>query len=326
MIETGQTQPSFQADLAPIAVFAYNRRDRLAAMMQSLEQCEGFSRSPVIIFVDGPRGDVDRTAVDEVRSFVTGLSHPNVRHVISEINKGLRNSIFDGVSQIIAEYGRAIVLEDDLVLSPIGLCYFNQALDYYADDQRVWSISGYIPHVPKLSEHAYALILPTAWSWGWATWNRAWGQFDLDACPRNENIRAASFRQAMDMNGFYPFRFTLALSIAGRVDSWFVHWLYTIVRHGGRSIFPPRRVLDNFGISAGTHGGRFNPHDRLVNRPALLNRVPEFKDADEIDYFAADLLKRSWDARVLRAIPFAGAVKRQLRVVMRVVFRRPHRR
>ena len=316
--------PPFQADLAPIAIFAYNRRHRLAAMMHSLERCEGFARSPVTIFVDGPRREADHAAVNEVRAFVTGLAYPNVRHVISEANKGLRNSIFDGVSQIVAEHGRAIVLEDDLVLSPIALSYFNKALDYYADDSRVWSVSGYISDVPQLRDFPRALILPYAHSWGWATWSRAWHQFDLNARPREENLRAASFRQAIDMNGFYPFRFTLALSIAGYVDSWYAHWLYTIVRQGGRSIFPPRRVLDNYGISAGTHGGRFNPHERLVKRPALLERVPEFEDADEVDYFAADLLKRCWEARVQRLIPFAGALKRRLRGAAEVVYARPH--
>ncbi|MGV0646772.1 hypothetical protein ABQE44_25665 [Mycolicibacterium sp. XJ2546] len=306
-------QPTTESILAPIAVFAYNRPDRLAALMRSLERCEGFSRSPIKIFVDGPRSQVDRTAVDDVRTFVTGLAHPNVGHVISPTNKGLRNSVFEGVSQLLAEYDRVIVLEDDLVLSPIALSYFNEALDYYAADPRVWSVSGYIPDVPKLRDFPRAVILPSAHSWGWATWSRAWRQFDLDARPRDENLRAESFRQVIDMNGYHRFRFALSLSIAGYTDSWYLHWLYTIVQHGGRSVFPPRRVLYNYGVSAGTHGGRFNPQERLVKRPPLLDRVPEFVDADEIDYFAVDLLKQCWEARVHRLIPLAGALKRRLR-------------
>jgi hypothetical protein len=302
-----------QVDVAPIAVFAYNRRDRLAAMIHSLERCEGFSKSPVTIYVDGPQNGADRSAVEEVRAFVKGLTHKNVDYVISETNQGLRNAIYAGVSQLAAEHGRVIVLEDDLVLSPIALSYFNQALNYYADDARVWSISGYIADAKKLREYPRALILPYAHSWGWATWDRAWRQFDLNARPRDENLRAASFRRAIDMNGFHPFQFLLAASIRGRINSWYVHWLYTILRHGGRSVFPPRRVVDNYGTNAGTHGGRFNPHARLVKRPSLLQRVPDFEDADEIDYFAADLLKQCWEARVQRVIPYAGVLKRRIR-------------
>lgn len=301
-----------ETPLAPVAIFAYNRQHRLQAMVESLRRCEGFDRSPLIIFVDGPKRGTDRAAVEQVREYVLSLTLPNLHTVISETNKGLRTSISSGVTQVIAKHGRVIVLEDDLVLSPIALTYFNNALDHYSNDPRVWSVSGYISDVPQLRDFPRALILPYAHSWGWATWGRAWRHFDLNARPRNENLQAASFRQAMDMNGFYPFRDMLQHSLSGRVNSWYAHWLYTIFRNGGRSIFPPRRILDNYGINAGTHGGGLNPHERLVKRPPLLERIPLFEDAGEIDYFAVDLLKRCWEARVQRGIAAVGGVKRRL--------------
>lgn len=302
---------------APIVVFAYNRRDRLAKMMCSLQRCEGFSESSVIIFVDGPRDDRDKNLVEEVADFVRNLPYPNVTYHISENNTGLRSAIFSGVSRVIDEHRRIIVLEDDLVLSPIALLYFNRALEFYADDRRVWSISGYIADVKRLREFPRALILPYAHSWGWATWSRAWKQFDLDQRPRAANLKAASFKNAIDMNGFYPARLMLANSIEGRVNSWYAHWLYTIIRHGGRSVFPPRRVLDNYGTSAGTHGSGLNPHEQLVRRPPLLRTVPAFESADEIDYFAADLLTRCWEARVQRGVSYAGNMKRRISEIAR---------
>ena len=310
---TARHVPPPDTGCAPVAVFAFNRADRLASLLTSLERCKGFEDTQVTVFVDGPRDDADRVAVEAVRRLVAALPHDNVSHVFAESNVGLRRSIHRGVSELVARHGRVIVLEDDLVLSPIALEYFNRALDAYAEDDRVWSVSGYISDVPSLRDHPRALILPLAHSWGWATWERAWRNFDLDARPRDENLRAAAFRRTIDMNGFYPFRFTLANSIEGQIDSWYVHWLYTIVANGGRSVFPPRRVVDNFGISAGTHGGRFNPHERLVRRPPLLERVPTFGCADEIDYFAADAMKACWEARVQRVIPYAGTLKRRIR-------------
>ncbi len=302
---------AFKADLAPIAIFAYNRQRHLKRLIESLQRCDGFERSPIFIFVDGAR-DSDHGAVDDVRAYVRSLQFPNLRTLIADSNKGLRNSISNGVTQVIDEYGRVIVLEDDLVLSPIALSYFNAALTTYADDPRVWSVSGYISDVPKLRDFPRALALPYAHSWGWATWARAWRHFELDARPCEENFNAVSFRHAIDMDGFYPFRNMLGHSMAGRVNSWYAHWLYTIFKHGGRSIFPPRRVLDNYGISAGTHGGALNPHEWLVKRPALLETLPAFEDAGEIDYFAVDLLRRCWEARVQRGVAFAGGVKRRL--------------
>ncbi len=139
-------------DLAPIVIFAYNRADRLLAMIQSLQCCVGFERSSIFVFVDGPKSADDAASVEEVRALVKGLSLSNVHYDFSETNKGLRNSVYEGVSRIVTEYGRVIVLEDDLLLSPIALSYFNGALDRYAKDECVWSVSSYIPDVPALRD------------------------------------------------------------------------------------------------------------------------------------------------------------------------------
>lgn len=298
---------------APIVIFAYNRPDRIAALFESLKACDGFEDSPVVVYLDGPRDSADELAVGQVRDYVENIDLPNVQHVASDHNKGLRNSVYAGVSQVVSEHGRAIVLEDDLVVSPTTLSYFNRALDFYADDPRVWSVSAYIYDIPELRDFPRALILPYASSWGWATWQRAWSRFELDAHPREENLLSDSFRQTFELNGIYPARSLLRLSLAGQLDSWAIHWWYTIMRHGGRSVYPPRRVIGNHGLSNGTHGSRLNPHQLLVRSPPpLLDRLPAFESADEIDYFAADLMKQCWELKVQRFIARAGHLKRKL--------------
>lgn len=298
--------------LAPIAVFAYNRSDRLAAMMESLKRCEGFDRSPVTIFVDGPKNDVGLPAVQAVRDYVVGIGLANVTPVISDANKGLRNSVSEGVSRLVAEHGRVIVLEDDLELSPIALTYFNRALDHYQDRAEIWSIVGYVYDTPALSNWTRTVTLPFAHPWGWATWARAWKHFELDGRPSDADLNSAAFHRAFDMNGMYPFTEQLRNSIRGRVNSWYIHWYYAVFRHGGRSIFPPRRILDNHGHGAGSHGGMLNPYDRLVKRPPLLTTMPEFCDPGQVDYAVLDELKKCWEMRVQRGIAFAGARKRAM--------------
>jgi hypothetical protein len=115
------------------------------------------------------------------------------------------------------------------------------------------------------------------------------------------------------MNGLYPFTAQLKHSIEGRVNSWFIHWYYTVFENGGVSIFPPRRVLDNFGLSEGSHGGALNPYDRLIKRPRLLDALPEFCDPKNVDYAALDCLRSSRELRVQRFIARAGSAKRILK-------------
>lgn len=303
---------SVQQEHAPIAVFAYNRPDRLAAMMKSLQACHGFAESPVRVFVDGPKRSSDAHLVEAVRDFVRELDLPNLSWSFHEANRGLRNSISAGVSEIIDQYGRAIVLEDDLVLSRVALDFFNRGLQRYEADTRVWSVVGYAYDAPSLRQSATARALPFAHPWGWATWDRSWRHFDLDNRPTLDELNSKAFKASFDMNGLYPFTSQLKNSIEGRVDSWFIHWYYTVFKNGGVSIFPPRRLVDNHGFRDGTHGGSLNPYSTLVKPPDLLEKVPDFCDPNDVDYSALDALKNSRELRVQRSIARAGSAKRSL--------------
>lgn len=303
---------SSTADWAPIAVFAYNRPERLRTLISSLKACEGFPKSPVTVFVDGPKPGHE-AAVDAVQRYIVRLDLPNVTYSFQPTNRGLRQSIFSGVSDVVSRYGRAIVVEDDLVLSPAALKYFNEALEVYADAQRVWSIAGYTYDAPALRGASRALALPFTHPWGWATWARAWKKFDLNDHPEPSVLKSRSFKTAFDMDGLYPFTSQLKNSIDGRVDSWFIHWYYTVFKHGGVSIFPPRRLVDNYGLRDGSHGSSLNPHDALVKRPNLLREVPRFCDPNVVDFGALDQLRQSRELRVQRLIAAAGSAKRMVR-------------
>jgi hypothetical protein len=300
------------ATWAPVAIFAYNRPDKLSALMTSLEACEGFADTPVTIFVDGPKRESDRPKVEQVRRVAQDHAGANVSWSFHETNAGLRKSVHAGVTEVLTKFDRVIVLEDDLVLSPIALSYFNTALCTYESEQRVWSIAGYTYDAPALRSTETTLTLPFAHSWGWATWARAWSQFDLDNHPSPNTLESRAFRSAFDMGGLYPFTALMKNSIEGRVDSWFIHWYYTIFQHGGVSIFPPRRVVENYGLSEGTHGGSLNPHDKLVKRPDLLAAMPGFSSSEDVNFAALDIMKRSQELRVQRFIARAGLAKRRL--------------
>lgn len=309
-------QQEAQGAAAPIAVFAYNRPDKIAAFMTTLQACHGFSRSEVTIFVDGPKSLSDAGDVEAVRAFVRALDLPNVSWSFQDTNRGLRASVFAGVNEIISKHGRVIVFEDDLMLSPIALDYFNLGLQRYQDDSRVWSVVGYIYDAPVLRGSRKAVVLPFTHPWGWATWSRAWHRFDLDNRPDAETLRSSAFKQAFNLNGLYPFSTQLLNSINGRVNSWFIHWYFTVFQHGGVSVFPPRRILDNYGLNAGSHGGGLNPQDWLVRRPPLLDTLPDFCDPCTVDYAVLDELHRCRELRVQRFIARAGSLRRATKALL----------
>ena len=116
--------------------------------------------------------------VDEVREYIDSIDgFKKVTVIKREKNWGLANSIIDGVTKIVNDYGKIIVLEDDLVTSPYFLKFMNEALDFYQEEKEVWHISGwnYPIEIDGLND---VFLWRTMNCWGWATWANRWENFE----------------------------------------------------------------------------------------------------------------------------------------------------
>ena len=165
-------------ELAPIAFFAYKRPQHTLAALRNLSRCELSAESALHIFCDGAKTAKDREHVKKVQDLVRSEKWcGTVNVVIREENIGLANSIISGVSSLIENYGKVIVLEDDLLVSPYFLRYMNDSLALYEKEEQIMQISGYMFGV-DLGSDTDAIFLPFISSWGWATWKRAWEKFD----------------------------------------------------------------------------------------------------------------------------------------------------
>ena len=163
--------------LAPIALFVYNRPKHTASTVESLQKNVLANESDLFIFSDGPNRPSQYGMVNSVREYISDITgFKSVVIVERDRNKGLANSIIDGVSRLCKEFGQVIVLEDDLVTSPHFLSYMNEALNIYRHNDTVISIHGYVyPFKSKLPE---TFFLRGADCWGWATWDRGWNLFE----------------------------------------------------------------------------------------------------------------------------------------------------
>ncbi|MCL2468832.1 MAG: hypothetical protein FWF24_01185 [Alphaproteobacteria bacterium] len=302
---------------APIAVFAYDRVDHFEKMMASLRACHGFAQSPVTIFLDGAKGAQDAPRVEAMRSFARNLGLANVQLVEREKNMGLKASIFDGVSKLCRQHGKVIVLEDDLLVSPCILDYFNAALERYKDETRIWSVIGYQFDVPALRAYDKALILPFTHCWGWATWDRAFSKFSLDVDVPQRDFNSKTFQRFFDVGGVRDYTAMLKLAMQGRINSWFIRWYYTIFCRHGVSVFPPASYVANIGLGAGgTHASGLNPYHLLVRPAPLKEDLVTLPATFCVDYWALDLMRKSWDAKVQKGISFLGRIKRILKALL----------
>lgn len=240
---------------APVLIFAYRRPEHLRNTLASLMRCTGFEESPVIVYADGPRGPKENETIMATRELAQSMLGNRAEYHFSEGNLGLSRSVIAGVSDAVGRFGRAIVVEDDLELNPAFLTFMNRALDRYAQDETVFQVSGYMFDVPSLQQSSLALFLPFTVSWGWATWKRAWDQFDPLATGWEALRTDKVLRRRFNLDGNYDYATMLMRQMAGLRDSWAVRWYWSVFKANGLVLFPPVSLVRNTGFDgSGTHG------------------------------------------------------------------------
>lgn len=241
--------------LTPIVIFVYNRPDHTRRTIDALKQNMLAQDSDLVIYSDAPKTEAQADKVCEVRQYIRQIDgFKSVSIVERASNLGLANSIIDGVTSIVNKYGRIIVLEDDMVTSPYFLTYMNQALERYAEDDRVISIHGYVYPVKQVLPEAF--FLPGADCWGWATWGRGWRLFNSDSQCLLDELKCRSLISSFDYNGAYQYSAMLEGQISGTNDSWAVRWYASAFLAGKLTLYPGRSLVRNIGIdNSGTHCG-----------------------------------------------------------------------
>ena len=141
-------------NLAPIALFVFNRLDNTKQTVEALKKNKLADQSELFIYSDGPRGQDTVAEVNNVRQYIKTITgFKRIKIIEHNINLGLATSIITGVTKIVNKYGKIIVLEDDLITSKYFLKFMNEALEIYKDNKKIWHISGwnYPIHEEKLN-------------------------------------------------------------------------------------------------------------------------------------------------------------------------------
>ncbi len=245
---------------APVLVFTYNRPEHTKELFDSLGRCKGIETHDLYVFSDGAKNADAESKVNAVREYLREISKTSAFKSITvfeqEKNKGLANSIIDGVTKIINQCGTVIVLEDDLCVADDLLEYMQSCLEYYESDNRVGAISGF-SHTLKCKKEDENKVYKsrTGNSWGWATWKNRWDRVDWEVTDynifkSNHKSRAKFNAQQEGISNM------LDQQMEGKIDSWAVRWDYFFFKNGLWTIYPYfSKVVNNGFDGSGTHCG-----------------------------------------------------------------------
>lgn len=243
---------------APVVMFVYNRADHFMKTFDALNKCEGVKETDLFVFSDGARNEKDVEKVNTVRKTVHEMIGRSCFHTMkiieSPVNKGLAKSVITGVTQILNEYGKVIVVEDDCTPSPYFLRYMNQSLEYYEDDRKVGAIAGFTPVIKFPKDYKEDVFFAyRSCSWGWATWKNRWDNVDWELKNMKDFYKSPKLVQKLNSNGNDRF-IRLYRQTKGNGSSWSVRFGAHLVRNNQLTVYPRYSYIQNIGCDeSGVH-------------------------------------------------------------------------
>jgi len=245
------------SELAPIALFVYNRPHYLIETLESLAKNYLAGESILYVFSDGPKStstELEIMKIDEVRLLIKNVK--GFKEVIIQENKnnlGLAKSIISGVSKVLNIHKKIIVLEDDIFVSHFFLQYMNSALDMYKTSKKVLSIGSWNFFSSKDNE-SETFFCPIPDTIGWATWNDRWELFESDSSKLLAQLKKKNLIKAFNLFGAYNFSGMLLEQSKGNISSWAIRWQATAYLHNKLTLYSKYSFTNHIGIDdSATH-------------------------------------------------------------------------
>jgi hypothetical protein len=270
-------------NLAPIALFVYNRPQHTERTIKFLQENDLAGKSNLFIFSDGAKSQLEEENVAKVRALINKVEgFKSVKVFERKENAGLANSVIEGVTKLIKDYDQVIVLEDDLIISPHTLRYFNDALNRYRDEEKVMHIGAYM-YPLKAEDLPQSFFYRAATSWGWATWGRAWKNFEpnIDTLIKQFDKKKKSAFSIENKMNFWKQMLEFK---KGKNNSWAIRWYASIFLKGGLTLNPSQSLVNNIGHDGtGVHSGINDIYNVVIN-PKPITEFPEVIEEDKKAY------------------------------------------
>jgi hypothetical protein len=192
--------------LAPIIVFCYKRNDHLIAVIEGLKKNSLAICSDLIIYSDYAKSIDDLNEIENVRRYIHSIKgFRSISIIERNINYGIEKNMVLALEDVGLKYGKYIVIEDDVLVSPFFLKYMNDALAFYEDKGKVLTISGFnfpsnILALPKNRAKDFFFCSRNS-SYGWASWYQKMKNVEWDKNKIVEKVKKNRYKKKINNYG-----------------------------------------------------------------------------------------------------------------------------
>jgi hypothetical protein len=238
----------------PVAFFIYRRPEATRRVFAEIARIKP---TTLLVVADGPKSETEQSLCDATRQITERIDWDcRVIRNYAPANMGCRSRMASGFDWVFEQVEEAILLEDDCVPDPSFFRFCQELLIKYRDDERVGAILGTSFIQPNQSlPYDYFFSRYFSVAWGWASWRRAWKQYDvaMKQWPAaKESSLLHTIWQNADIEAYWANLFDKTYD--GRIDTWDYQWFFAWWTAGLLNAIPAKNLISNIGFDDGaTH-------------------------------------------------------------------------
>ena len=250
----------------PVAFIIFNRPDTTERVFEAIRQAKPLK---LLVVADGPRtdrpGEVEkcvatRAVIDRVDWECEVITN------YSDINLGCKRRVSSGIDWVFSLVEEAIILEDDCLPAASFFQFCQALLEKYRHDDRIMHIDGTSLQFGQTRTPYSYYFSKYAGIWGWASWRRAWQNYDVDL-KSWEEFKMSQAIESVHINPYEQKYWSEILDrvYQGKIDTWDYQWNYACWSQGGLAVVPEVNLITNIG---------FRPDATHTHHDSRLSALP----------------------------------------------------
>jgi hypothetical protein len=236
----------------PVLLCVFNRPDLTKVALDNLRTVRP---KRLYVSADGPRLDVpsDLMKCESVRAQFETIDWPcevNTRFLTE--NQGCGRSIAGAIDWFFSHEEQGVILEDDILPVPYFFSFAQEMLERFRSNDKIFMISGtnLYPDTTKNLNYFYT-SMPAAW--GWATWRRAWKQFDFEMDYWSSPTGRHQVQEKINNRIAQKYLSICFDEVASsNIDTWDYQWQFSGISNSRLGVTAGQNLVTNVGV-LGTH-------------------------------------------------------------------------
>lgn len=240
---------------SPVLFLIFNRPDVTELVF---EQIKKMQPEKLYVAADGPRKDKsnEEELCSETRSIINKIDwNCEVKTLFRDENLGCKYAVSSAINWFFENEEEGIILEDDCLPSDDFFIFCDAMLEKYRYDTRIRHIGGSnLQMGQKHGQDSYYFSNLTH-VWGWASWRRAWKDYDVELSKYKDIDDESSFKLIFsDPIIVDSWKYIFNKMLRNGIDTWDYQWTITNFFNNSLSIIPNVNLISNigFGVNA-TH-------------------------------------------------------------------------